>query len=171
MEIYQLSQDNHIFPPAHWAAPEGLLAIGGDLSPARLLKAYEAGFFPWFGEDEPYLWWSPDPRLVLFPEELKVSKSMRSYFNGQKFRVTFDNAFLKVMEGCKFSLRKGQATGETWITSEMVEAYSALHLMGYAHSVEVWQGDDLVGGLYGISLGRIFFGESMFAKVSNASKF
>jgi leucyl/phenylalanyl-tRNA--protein transferase len=169
MAIYWLSENNHLFPPVHLADQDGLLAIGGDLSPQRLLVAYSEGIFPWFGEDDPYLWWSPDPRFVLFPDELRVSKSMRTYFNGQKFQVTFDRAFLQVIERCRDAYRKGQHG--TWITPEMLEAYHALHLMGYAHSVEVWEDESLVGGLYGIALGRIFFGESMFATVSNASKF
>lgn len=169
MAIYWLSQNNHLFPPVHLADRDGLLAIGGDLSPQRLLLAYSKGIFPWFGEGDPYLWWSPDPRFVLFPDELKVSKSMRTYFNGQKFQVTFDRAFRAVMESCRDISRKGQ--DGTWITDEMLQAYHALYILGYAHSVEVWQGETLVGGLYGISLGRIFFGESMFARVSNASKY
>ncbi len=169
MAIYRLSKNNFAFPPVHLADQDGLLAIGGDLNPQRLLQAYSEGIFPWFGADEPYLWWSPDPRFVLFTDELKVSKSMRNYFNGQKFQVTFDRAFRKVVESCRDSFRKGQ--DGTWITSEMLDAYHALHLLGYAHSVEVWQDENLVGGLYGISLGLIFFGESMFARVSNASKY
>lgn len=168
--MFWLSKNSNQFPPAFLADEDGLLAMGGDLGTERLLCAYREGIFPWFGEGDPYLWWSPDPRFVLFPEELKVSKSMRSYFNGNKFQVTFDHCFRQVMEGCRDSFRSGQEGG-TWITSEMLEAYQRLHLAGFAHSVEVWQGSTLVGGLYGIALGRIFFGESMFAKVSNASKF
>lgn len=170
MPLFWLSSDDLTFPPVHLAEPDGLLAIGGDLSTIRLLRAYSEGIFPWFGEGDPYLWWSPDPRFVLFPEELKVSKSMRSYFNQKKFRVTYDVDFGAVIEGCRASFRKGQGGG-TWITEDMLAAYKTLHEAGYAHSVEVWDGDTLVGGLYGISLGNIFFGESMFARVSNASKF
>ena len=168
-DMFWLLENNYNFPPAYLADEDGLLAIGGDLSSQRLLIAYQQGIFPWFGEGDPYLWWSPDPRLVLFPTELKVSKSMRTYFNGNKFQVTLDQNFRQVMEGCKDTFRKGQQG--TWITNEMLEAYCNLHKAGYAHSVEVWQGTTLVGGLYGLALGRIFFGESMFAKVSNASKF
>ena len=167
--MFLLSKYNNHFPPADMADEDGLLAVGGDLNPERLLRAYREGIFPWFGEEDPYLWWSPDPRLVLFPEELKVSKSMRTYFNGNKFQVTFDHCFREVVEGCSSTLRSGQAG--TWITPEILEGYSALHLAGFAHSVEVWQGTMLVGGLYGIALGRMFFGESMFARVSNASKY
>ena len=143
--------------------------MGGDLSPERLLLAYRMGIFPWFNDDDPILWWSPDPRFVLFPKELKVSKSMRPYFNKKKFRVTFDQQFEVVIRSCQ-EPRGGQGFG-TWITEEMVEAYRTLHEMGYAHSVEVWQEEELVGGLYGIGLGKCFYGESMFTKVSNASKF
>lgn len=168
--MFWLSDNSIEFPPAFLADEDGLLAIGGDLSPERLLRAYREGIFPWFGEDDPYLWWSPDPRFVLFPEDLKVSKSMRSYFNRNKFEVTFDHCFHQVIEGCKGTFRSGQVGG-TWITSEMLEAYQKLHVAGFAHSVEVWEGSTLVGGLYGIALGRMFFGESMFARVSNASKF
>lgn len=169
MPLYLLSEEDLSFPPAHLAPPEGLLALGGDLSPERLLLAYQQGIFPWFNEDEPILWWSPDPRFVLFPSELKVSKSMRPYFNQGKFAVSFDTCFEAVMKSCGEVNRKGQ--DGTWITPEMLDAYTQLHRMGVAHSVEVWQDQDLVGGLYGIALGKVFFGESMFARVSNASKF
>lgn len=142
-----------------------MLAVGGDLSPERLLKAYAQGIFPWYGPGEPILWWSPDPRAVLFPEELRVSKSMRPYFNQGKFSLTFDQDFKTVIQLC------GKVRRHTWITRDMLEAYTRLHEMGYAHSVEVWQDGKLAGGLYGLALGRVFFGESMFTKVSNASKF
>lgn len=165
MPIYWLSEENIIFPKPEFAEKEGVLAVGGDLSPERLLAAYSQGIFPWYGPGEPILWWSPDPRAVLFPEELKVSKSMRPYFNQLKFGLTFDHSFETVMRLC------GKVRRHTWITKEMVEGYSQLHELGYAHSAEVWQDGVLVGGLYGISLGRVFFGESMFTKVSNASKF
>ena len=152
------------------ADPNGILAVGGDLSPERLLLAYERGIFPWFNEGEPIIWWSPDPRFVLFPDELKISKSMRPYFNQQKFTVMLDTQFEAVMRGCQTGNRPGQF-GETWITEDMLEAYVRLHHLGYAHSVEVWKEAELVGGLYGISIGKVFFGESMFARVANASKF
>ncbi len=157
-----------VFPNPELAGAEGMLAIGGDLSAERLVLAYQMGIFPWFSEGEHIAWYCPDPRFVLFPEELKVSKSMRPYFNQKKFEVTFDVAFEQVMRGCA-----GPRPDEfgTWISEEMVNAYSRLHHLGIAHSVEVWQAGELVGGLYGIALGKVFFGESMFAKVSNASKF
>lgn len=169
MAVFWLSEDNLAFPSPNLANKEGILAVGGDLTPDRLILAYRSGIFPWFNEDDPILWWSPDPRFVLFPKDLKISKSMRPYFNQKKFRVTFDQEFEVVIEQCR-SPRKGQGFG-TWITNDMVRAYCKLHKMGYAHSVEVWQEDELVGGLYGIALGRCFYGESMFTHVSNASKF
>lgn len=169
MPVFLLSQEELSFPPAEWAGPEGLLAVGGDLSSERLLIAYQNGLFPWFNEDEPIMWWSPDPRFVLFPLELKISKSMRPYFNQRKFQVTYDRNFELVMRSCGEVYRPGQQG--TWISEAMVEAYVELHRKGYAHSVEVWQEGVLVGGLYGIALGQVFFGESMFARVSNASKF
>lgn len=151
------------------ADPGGILAFGGDLSPERLLLAYQIGIFPWYNEEDPILWWSPDPRFVLFPNELKVSKSMRPYFNQKKFELTCDQAFEEVIRDCQ-APRDGQHFG-TWITEDMVNAYNRLHELGYAHSIEVWQNGEMVGGLYGIALGKCFFGESMFSKVSNASKF
>lgn len=169
MPVFWLEEDSYHFPPVHLASEEGILAIGGDLSPQRLLEAYSQGIFPWFNEEDPILWWAPDPRFVLFPDELKVSKSMRPYFNQGKFRVTFDQNFREVITNCQQMYRPGQ--GGTWITEDMLEAYCQLNALGFAHSVEVWQKEDLVGGLYGIALGSVFFGESMFAKVSNASKF
>ena len=169
MPVFWLT-DEISFPPPELANEDGILAVGGDLSTDRLLLAYSMGLFPWFNPDDPILWWSPDPRFVLYPDNLKVSKSMRPYFNQNKFRVTFDTCFEEVMLACQQQYRKGQSGG-TWITDEMVDSYTQLNKMGFAHSVEVWKDDELVGGLYGISLGKIFFGESMFAKVSNASKF
>ncbi len=167
MPIFALS-DKYTFPPAHLAEKEGLLAIGGDLEPERILTAYKNGIFPWYSEDEPILWWSPNPRLVLFPEELKISKSLRKVINKEKFTITMDLAFKDVVKACaQVRLQKDEGT---WITDEMINAYSKLHTMGYAHSVEAWQEDRLVGGLYGLSLGKCFFGESMFSTVSNASK-
>ena len=149
---------------------DGIIAAGGDMTPEWLLLAYKKGIFPWYNHGvEPILWWSPDPRMVLFPNELKVSKSMRPLFNQKKFRVTYNQEFEKVMRSCMQTPRHGQAG--SWINEDMIAAYSALNQRGFAHSVEVWEGDELVGGLYGIAWGRVFFGESMFAFVSNASKF
>jgi leucyl/phenylalanyl-tRNA--protein transferase len=156
------------FPPVDKAIDEGLLAYGGDLSPERLMLAYRSGIFPWFEDTQPILWWSPDPRMVLFPDELVVSKSMRNILNRGIFKVTFNTDFREVISNCKEIKRDGQ--NGTWITEEMRNAYCRLHELGFAKSVEVWQDDKLVGGLYGIDLGHIFCGESMFSKVSNASK-
>lgn len=166
MPVYRLSEEV-LFPPVERATKIGLLAVGGDLSPERLLAAYGEGIFPWYSDGEPILWWSPDPRFVLFPAELRVSRSMRQFLKKRPFRITFDQDFPAVIAACQKS-RTGQ--DGTWITREMQEAYIALHEMGYAHSVEVWQGQTLVGGLYGVSLGRSFFGESMFSRMANASK-
>jgi leucyl/phenylalanyl-tRNA---protein transferase len=167
MPVYLLT-DDLIFPPVHLSTPEGLLAVGGDLSPERLLLAYQSGIFPWYSEDEPILWWSPDPRLVLYPAELKVSRSLKKTIRQARFRVTLDTSFPQVIRSCGHTrVESGQGT---WITAEMEKAYNRLHRLGYAHSVEIWYGDDLVGGLYGISLGRCFFGESMFSTMSNSSK-
>ncbi|MFZ4375963.1 MAG: leucyl/phenylalanyl-tRNA--protein transferase [Saprospiraceae bacterium] len=158
------------FPDVEESTEEGIVAMGGDLSAERLILAYSKGIFPWYSSDKsPILWWSPDPRFVLFPENLIVSKSMRPYFNQNKFKVTWDQNFEDVIKNCQKIDREDQLG--TWITSKMLAAYIQLHKKGYAHSVEVWLGNELVGGLYGISLGKVFFGESMFAKVSNASKF
>jgi leucyl/phenylalanyl-tRNA--protein transferase len=156
------------FPPVEEAEDWGGLALGGDLSPERLLLAYRSGIFPWYEYGQPIIWHAPDPRFVLFPEDLKVSKSMRPVFNQKKFRVTLDTDFRSVIGGCQQQSRYGQ--NGTWITDEMLEAYCYLHKLGYAHSVEVWKDEEIVGGLYGVSLGNIFFGESMFTRVSNASK-
>ncbi|MNK16778.1 Leucyl/phenylalanyl-tRNA--protein transferase [compost metagenome] len=165
--MYFLSRELH-FPSVNQASPEGIVAIGGDLSPERLILAYRSGIFPWFEDDEPILWWSPPERMVLFFEDLKISKSMRNILNRGTFRITFNTAFRKVITNCRNIKRDGQPG--TWITNDMTEAYCRLHELGYAKSVEVWQGEELVGGLYGIDLGYIFCGESMFSKVSNASK-
>ena len=156
------------FPEVDQADKFGLLAVGGDLSPERLLLAYRSGIFPWFEDSEPILWWSPKNRMVLYPHELVVSKSMRNIINRGTFKITFNECFRDVIVNCQEAKRKGQ--NGTWITDSMVEAYCRLHAMGYAKSVEVWQNDSLVGGLYGIDLGHVFCGESMFSKVSNASK-
>jgi len=157
------------FPPLSKALrePDGLLAVGGCLSKTRLLKAYRNGIFPWYNPEDPILWWSPDPRLVLFPDKLIVSRSLRKTLRKNSFSVTFDKAFDKVINACA-SLRKGSSG--TWITDEITEAYSELHRLGFAHSVEAWCNGSLVGGLYGIALGRVFFGESMFHTMTDASK-
>ena len=147
--------------------PDGLLAIGGDLSSARLLNAYKSGIFPWYGPGQPILWWSPDPRLVLLPESLHISRSLQKTLRKRVFRVTFDEAFEAVIGNCA---GPRDNTNGTWITAEMTTAYLELHRQGYAHSVECWQEQQLVGGLYGVSLGRVFFGESMFAHASDSSK-
>jgi leucyl/phenylalanyl-tRNA--protein transferase len=165
--MYYLSK-TLFFPPVSHADSDGILAIGGDLSPERLRLAYNSGIFPWFNEGEPIIWWSPNPRMVLFLGELIVSKSMRNILNRNIFRVTFNQNFRDVISNCRQVKRDGQ-TG-TWITNEMIEAYCKLNELGMAKSVEVWQNDQLVGGLYGIDLGHIFCGESMFSLVSNASK-
>lgn len=158
------------FPDVDRYDSSGIVAVGGDLSPARLLLAYRKGIFPWFNADEPILWWSPDPRFVLFPQELKLARSMRPYFNQRRFSLSLDTCFEAVMQACAQQYRPGQQG--TWITDEMIAAYHALHQLGYAHSVEVWdETGQLVGGLYGIATGAVFFGESMFTRVSNASKF
>jgi len=157
------------FPSVSEASEEGIVAIGGDLSVARLILAYRSGIFPWFEHDEPILWWSPDPRFVLFPKKLKVSKSMRQVLRNKNFTVTVNKAFKDVISSCAEAKRSGQQG--TWITENMITAFTDLHDMGYAKSVEVWDGNTLVGGLYGVDLGNgIFTGESMFAKESNASK-
>ena len=156
------------FPAVETASPEGILAFGGDLSPERLLLAYQSGIFPWFEADEPILWWSPNPRMVLFLNELQVSKSMRNILNRALFKVTFNQDFRAVISNCQQVKRNGQ--NGTWITNEMIEAYCKLYELGVAKSVEVWKDDKLVGGLYGIDLGHVFCGESMFSLVSNASK-
>lgn len=165
--MYYLSQAL-FFPPVSHANSDGILAVGGDLAPERLKLAYHSGIFPWFNEGEPIIWWSPNPRMVLFLDELIVSKSMRNILNRNIFTVTFNQNFRDVIFNCQKIKRDGQ--NGTWITNEMVEAYCNLNELGMAKSVEVWQNGELVGGLYGIDLGHVFCGESMFSKVSNASK-
>ena len=157
-----------VFPPVSKASEDGFLAIGGDLSPERLVLAYKNGIFPWFEEGDPILWWSPNPRIVLFFEDLVVSKSMRNILNRDTFKVTFNHDFRGVISNCQKIKRDGQHG--TWITNDMIDAYCKLNELGIAKSVEVWQDDELVGGLYGVDLGNIFCGESMFSKVPNASK-
>lgn len=167
MPLYIL--DNELaFPPVHLAQPDGLLAIGGDLSPERLLLAYLNGIFPWY-EGEHILWWCPDPRFVLFPDELKINKSTEKLLNKPGFEFSTNKNFKEVIHHCKKIKRPGQEG--TWITDEVERAYCKMHEMGYAHSAEVWKDEVLVGGLYGIKLGKVFFGESMFSKQSNASRF
>lgn len=157
------------FPPVHLAGEEGIVAIGGDLSMERLLLAYRSGIFPWYNEDEPIIWWCPDPRFVLFPGHLKVSRSMGAVLKKGKFRFTINRSFTQVIQNCKTIDRAGQHG--TWITTAVQQAYTVLHQKGYAHSAEAWMDEELVGGLYGIRMGNVFFGESMFSKISNASKF
>jgi len=156
------------FPPAHLAGPDGLLAMGGDLSTKRLLLAYRSGIFPWY-EGEHILWWCPDPRFVLFPEELRISKSIKPLLNRNEFDFTINQSFGEVIHQCKQIRRPGQLG--TWITNEVEKAFIRMHQLGHAHSAEVWKDGDLVGGLYGIKMGKVFFGESMFSKQSNASRF
>lgn len=158
-----------LFPPVEEALvePNGLLAVGGDLSPKRLIDAYQNGIFPWFNKDEPILWWSPDPRMVLFPEELKVSRSLKKSIKKNNYIIRTDHHFTQVMQACA-APRKDQAG--TWIHPEMISAYSALHEIGLAHCVETWVNGELVGGLYGVALGKVFFGESMFSCAPDASK-
>ncbi|MEC4750356.1 leucyl/phenylalanyl-tRNA--protein transferase [Methylomicrobium sp. Wu6] len=157
------------FPPlsAALAEPNGLLAVGGCLSPTRLLNAYRHGVFPWYNTNEPILWWSPDPRLVLFPERLQISRSLKKTLRKDRFSVTFDTAFDRVIAACADS-RQGREG--TWITKDIVHAYRELHLLGFAHSAETWCAGELVGGLYGVAMGRVFFGESMFHTITDASK-
>lgn len=164
------SDSSHIFPPVDLALsdPDGLLAVGGDLSPGRLIAAYRQGIFPWFNEDQPILWWSPDPRSVVAPDEVHVSRSLAKKIRQKHYRITFDQAFAKVIDGCAGARNY---TDETWITPQMRQAYIQLHQQGIAHSVEAWLDEELVGGLYGLSIGRCFFGESMFSLASDASKY
>lgn len=167
--MYFLS-DKIEFPPVEKATEEGLLAIGGDLSPERLLLAYRSGIFPWFNEGEPIYWWSPNPRFVLLPADLRISNSMEQVLRKDQFKFTVNKDFAAVIRNCGQVYRKGQGGG-TWITDDMIDAYTKLHQQGYAHSAECWRDGQLVGGLYGIRMGKIFFGESMFSLESNASKF
>ncbi len=163
MPVFRLT-DELIFPHPSLAGPDGLLAVGGDLSPGRLLLAYSRGIFPWYSDPSPILWWSPDPRLVLFPGEIKISRSLGRVIKKQVFTVTIDQAFGEVIRAC------ARVRDKTWITKEMTEAYISLHALGHAHSFETWHAGRLVGGLYGVALGRAFFGESMFSVMSDASK-
>ncbi|RMD59637.1 MAG: leucyl/phenylalanyl-tRNA--protein transferase [Nitrospirae bacterium] len=168
MPIYRLPDDEILFPPPELAEEDGLLAVGGDLSEERLLAAYSMGIFPWYSEGSPILWWSTNPRLILIPEEIRISKSLRKVIKKNIYTITMDTAFREVIENCA-SIKRKNSEG-TWITKDMIEAYVKLHNIGFAHSVESWREGELVGGLYGVSIGSAFFGESMFSKMSDASK-
>ncbi|MBB2146063.1 leucyl/phenylalanyl-tRNA--protein transferase [Pedobacter sp. LMG 31464] len=166
--VFRLLDDEIIFPNTALADPDGLLAIGGDLSVERLLLAYQSGIFPWFSEDDPILWYAPYERCVIYPDRIKISKSMRKVLQAEVFEITVNQAFDKVIENCAKTPRVGQ--DGTWITNDMQKAYLNLHKKGLAHSIEVWQDEKLVGGLYGVKINTVFCGESMFSLVSNASK-
>ena len=166
MPVYRLTHEL-VFPPVHFAET-GLLAVGGDLSRDRLLLAYRSGIFPWYSEGEPILWWAPDPRMVLFPNEFHCSRSLRRFLNKNPFRITLNQAFPEVIRACATIPRRKE--DGTWITDAMEQAYIDLHKAGYAMSIECWQGDTLAGGIYGVALGGCFFGESMFSRATNGSK-
>lgn len=168
MPYYQLSDSNNLFPDPNDAEDDGLIAIGGDLKPERLINAYASGIFPWYSEGQPILWFSPDPRLILIPRKFKISNSLRRIIRSNKFTIKVDTNFEQVIRTCSKTPRPGQ--NGTWITEDMIQAYIELHRIGIAHSFESYQNDTLVGGLYGLSLGKAFFGESMFHTVPNASK-
>ncbi|MCW8891991.1 MAG: leucyl/phenylalanyl-tRNA--protein transferase [Deltaproteobacteria bacterium] len=168
MPCYRLD-DELWFPSVEETEDYGLLAVGGDLSPERLLLAYSLGIFPWYNPDEPILWWSPNPRCVLFPAEVHISRSLQRFLRRSSYRISFNENFAGVIYWCR-RLRAGLDGSGTWITPEMKKAYLRLHDLGFAHSVECWDGDQLVGGLYGVCIGRCFFGESMFSRSANASK-
>jgi len=168
MPVYQLIPEISLFPPIEEAEDDGLLAVGGDLTKERLLGAYRRGIFPWYEVGQPILWWSPDPRLVLFPDELKISRSLRKVLRKEQFEIRFDTVFQEVIKSCA-DVRTKQGEG-TWIIPEMQQAYIELHQEGFAHSVESWLDGKLVGGLYGISMGQCFFGESMFSTTNDSSK-
>lgn len=168
MPIYQLDSDLVLFPPPQMARYDGLLAVGGDLSAERLLLAYRMGIFPWYSPDEPILWWAPDPRLVLFPEEFHCSRRLARILRQGRFSFSINRDFAGVIRACAEIHRPGQEG--SWLGEEMIEAYCRLHLQGYAHSVECWRNGVLVGGIYGVALGKVFFGESMFSREANASK-
>ncbi len=167
--MFRLKRHDVRFPPVDRASPEGLLAVGGDLCTERLLEAYRQGIFPWYNDDQPILWWSPDPRAVLFPDKLHVSRSLKRSLRSRVFSVTLDTSFWNVMKQCA-GPRPQYPDGGTWITGDMLDAYTRLHELGYAHSVETWQEGRLVGGLYGVAMGGAFFAESMFTQVDDASK-
>ncbi|AIR61479.1 leucyl/phenylalanyl-tRNA--protein transferase [Cedecea neteri] len=167
MRLIQLSRDSIAFPSPEGALrePNGLLALGGDLTPARLLMAYQRGIFPWFSPGDPILWWSPDPRAILYPEQFHLSRSMKRFHRTSPYTITLNHAFERVLYGCASDRNEG-----TWITADIVEAYLRLHELGHAHSIEVWEGKELVGGMYGVAQGALFCGESMFSRRVNASK-
>jgi leucyl/phenylalanyl-tRNA---protein transferase len=167
MPIFALDNEL-VFPPVHLAEPDGLLAMGGDLSVDRLLLAYKSGLFPWY-DGEPILWWCPNPRFVLFPNEIKTNRAVAKLLATEELNFTINKAFTDVIKNCQTIKRNGQEG--TWITDEVFAAYNTMHQLGYAHSAEVWQNGELVGGLYGIKLGKVFFGESMFSKIANASRY
>jgi leucyl/phenylalanyl-tRNA--protein transferase len=167
MPVYMLT-DELVFPPPHLSTKEGLLAMGGDLRPERLILAYKCGIFPWYSDGDPILWWSPDPRMVLFPDQIRISRSLKKNFRRNTYQITMNTCFRKVIASCAKTPRRGMSG--TWITADMQAAYRTLHELGYAHSVETWFDKKLVGGLYGISLGPCFFGESMFSIMNDASK-
>ncbi|MEN9445315.1 MAG: hypothetical protein RIS47_2206 [Bacteroidota bacterium] len=168
MPIYLLSEDNLLFPPPWLAHDEGMLAIGGDLTPDRLIEAYRNGVFPWFGPDDPIIWWSPLERFVIFPTKVKISKSMKQILRKADYRVSFDEAFAQVLKACQQTYPRNEQG--TWLTDTLIESLCILHERGVAHSVEVWRGDTLIGGLYGSVFGKCFYGESMFSTQSNGSK-
>jgi leucyl/phenylalanyl-tRNA--protein transferase len=168
--LFVLQNEDLVFPHPSCADKTGLLAIMGETSPERLLLAYQYGIFPWFNPGQIPMWYCPQPRFVVYPQKVKIHKSMKPYFNQEKFQVTYNTQFESVMSHCKDSTRQGYES-ESWISDEFIDSYTQLHKMGYAQSVEVWDGENLVGGLYGVRIGRIFFGESMFALKANASKF
>ena len=167
MPVFQLSNDIY-FPPPELAREDGLLAVGGDLSVTRLLTAYQMGIFPWYSEGDPILWWAPTPRLILLPNEFKLSKRLKRELNKGSFQFSMDHSFREVITQC--ALTRTTRNESTWINHDMIEAFCHLHESGYAHSLECWQDGELTGGLYGVSIGRVFFGESMFSKKSNSSK-
>lgn len=169
--FFILSEDSSDFPPPDTAGDSGILAIGSNLKFPTLLKAYRLGAFPWYNENEPIIWHHPDPRFVLFPDKVKISHSMKPVLNNGKFFFKVDHSFKEVIRNCRVVVRKNQEEAGTWITDEIEEAYTELFNRGYAHSAETWHKNELVGGLYGVRIGKVFFGESMFAKESNASKF
>lgn len=171
MPVFQLDNRLLWFPHPSLAEESGLLAVGGDLEPNRILTAYQWGIFPWYNPGEEVLWWAPSPRFVIYPDKIKVAKSMRAYFNQNRFNVTYNTAFAEVIKACQSVKRKQDAEEGTWIDEAMINAYTELNRRGKAVSVEVWNGDNLVGGLYGLRLGKVFYGESMFSRESNASKF
>lgn len=164
--------DDSEFPPIEYAFEDGLVAAGGDLSPKRLLNAYQHGLFPWFSKDDPILWWSPNPRMVLYTDQIKISKSLNKTLKKTSLSLTFDCAFEDVMTACSQprTVLADDPNNDTWIHPEMIEAYVKLHQQGYAHSIECWQDNELVGGLYGVAIGHMFFGESMFSRVRDSSK-